>query len=70
LLELFILADGHVAAGHQALVRLRALLVELEREGDDESARRARVLVGILEDLQAQHIIHRNRLRAALDAVS
>jgi hypothetical protein len=70
LLELFILADGHVASGHQTLLRLRELIFELECSGRDATARQARSLVGILEELQAQHVIHRDRLRVVLDAAS
>jgi hypothetical protein len=53
-------ARQHVAMGQRLIDKQRAMLVELDDHG--HGTRAARTLLAQLEDAQAMHIAHRDRL--------
>lgn len=56
--------ERHVAQGEAIIARQRRIVSELERDGHD--AGEARDLLAQFQEMQAQHITHRDRLRREL----
>jgi hypothetical protein len=53
-------AERHIAAAAITVARQRELISTLERDGHDVTA--ARALLAEFEQIQAMHVIHRDRL--------
>jgi hypothetical protein len=68
LFELLAMTDRHVAEGEQHIARQRVLIDELERDGHDTKS--AIELLSVLEQTQAMHVAHRDRIRADLTSAS
>jgi len=61
------MAKKHVALGEAHLVRLREVVSELRRHGDDTT--QDEMLLASFEALQVIHLEHRNRLRLELNSI-
>lgn len=68
LTELLAESDRHVAQGERHIARQHQLIAELERDGHDTTS--AIEFLSTLEQTQAMHIAHRDRIRAELGAAS
>ncbi len=61
-------AEEHVAQGECHLAQQREIIAELERDSPDGRARIE--MLKQLQQMQAQHIFHRDRLRAELEQLT
>ena len=61
----FARADEHVVQGMQHIARQHAIIKKLERRGHDVSA--AMNFLDLLQQTQALHMLHRDRLACALE---
>lgn len=61
-------AEARVALGERHVEQQRALILKLESNGC--ASAEARALLKLFEELQAEHISHRNRLRHQLGMTS
>jgi arginine repressor len=59
-------AEQHVALGERHIARQYELVAKLERDGQD--ATEAKLFLDTLQELQATHIAHRDRLLRELAA--
>lgn len=58
-------AEAAVSKGRQLIGKQLARIAELERDGHDSA--QALELLRLFRDIQTQHEVHRNRLRAELN---
>ena len=63
LLEHLALVEEHIQQGERHIQRQRELLAELERDGHDAAAARARSLLQVFEQSQLVHLAELERLR-------
>ena len=61
------MAKKHVTLGEANLVRLREVVSELRRHGDDTT--QDEMLLASFEAMQVIHLEHRNRLRLELNSI-
>jgi hypothetical protein len=62
-------AQLHVALGEKPIARQYDIISELERDGNNSDADQARELLATFEEMQEEHIAHRDRLERELRAV-
>lgn len=60
------LTEEHVALSKKHIARQRELIDELECDGHAQLAERAKQLLALFLELEAEHVAHRNRLRCEL----
>jgi hypothetical protein len=61
-------AQLHVALGEKHIARQYDIISELERDGNDSEADQARELLAAFEEMQEEHISHRDRIEEELRA--
>ena len=61
-------AEEHVAQGEYQLAQQREIIAQLERDSDD--GRASLEMLKQLQQMQAQHIFDRDRLRAELEQLT
>jgi hypothetical protein len=60
-------AEEHVAKGEGHVARQREIIAELERDGHEALATKAKDLLRLFEEVQAQHVADRDRYRRELE---
>jgi hypothetical protein len=63
-------AKEHVASGERQIARQREIVAEMERDGHYAVAKSARDLLRKFEELQVEHVSHRDRLLKELAKIS
>jgi hypothetical protein len=64
--QLLTLTEEHVALSEKHIARQRELICELENNGHAQLAESAKRLLALFCELEAEHIVHRDRLRRQL----
>lgn len=59
-------ANRHVELGEKHIARQYDIISELERNGEDSDADRARELLATLKEMQKEYVAHRNLLEHEL----
>ena len=63
-------SEGHIAQGEQHIRRQLEIIAQMKAEGHEAVAANANELLQRFEEMQAQHVAHRDRLLKELAEIS